>query len=644
MRKKFLILLWAFLLPLMAFSGIKVTISKNGDAIFAHIKEVKPLQITGIDTSQFPIVSATYTGAPSHTKNDVTVEVDGSSVDIKNFDTKLRGGEIINIYLVMDVSRSMTFDRSLYPEYSRMGYAQRSALAFLDKLPKNQQNKLIGYRIGILTFSDDVYENVALTDDYNLLKQAIIDLYDISSTSMYDGAYEALQKFKGLPGNNVVILFSDGEDNDSNYMQSDVVNLSKQLNIPIYTIALGNDADVANLQSLAAQTGGKFFKDNGKSSIDQSVLSQIFSEIAQRSKNASKVVFKVTPKGSGVTRNLKITVIKNQNSYIGHATFQEPIQKNITISSTQLSKDQQPQQQNTPYSITVNVVIDDIKKIKQNGVQVVVKNIQDSTWSNATKIPIALNQSKSSSNKYVYEATIPASLMQQPGIQYYAELIDMTGHTITSPKWNPQAHPYTVAVLPNKKPNIVLTNSITSAPQGKDITLEGFAEDTTNYLSSILIYYKNKNSASYDLVRIDDINATHKDFSLIIPASYVTSDKIFYFIIAKDNFGTETSLGSYNNPKSINIISLPPQNNSSQSKQSVTYTLYTGWNLLGAPFDINTQRLISQIENQTNKAISVRSIYTYDNANKKWIGWSKSYPSSSFTIPKNNGFWIFIEK
>jgi len=600
---------------------------------------IQTLKIINVDQSAFPKISLSYTGVPKHSKNDVSVKVDGSRIAIDSFDFKSGSGEITNIVLVMDVSGSMSSLRYLAPENERLGYAQRSALKFLENLPKDSNGKLTNMRIAIVVFSHSAKMVVDLTDDFQTLRNAIENLSASGGTNMYKGADVALEKLNGISGNKAIILFSDGMSDL--YMKDQVIEMAKKLHIPIYTIALSRYADVSQLKFLAEQTGGSFYEDDGKSAADKSIMTEVFKKIIKNVQNATKVSFAIKPKGEGITRFIEVEVQVPQGKYYGSTTIIEPVRKIIKIPSTQYTKDQKPQPEGQPYSVTV-VVESDFTKIKLDGIKVIVKKANDPTWENALKItmqPIT-GSTRSIESKY-FVATIPSDIMQAPGIAYYIQVEDITGHKVTAPRVNPLGNPYMVAVLPNKKPIITL-NSISSVNQGEDIVISGKVTDDTNFISSVVLYYRNSNQNTYDAQRIDDVNSSSHQFSFIIPNSYVHSDIIEYYLIAEDNFGLQSFSGTYDLPHQINIKKI-----SSCQPTSIanTYTLYLGWNLLGTSFDISVDSLVNQIEQQANNQIKVKSVWVYDTPTSSWKVWMASdnpQPQELQVIKKNRGFWIHI--
>jgi len=184
------------------------------------------------------------------------------------------------------------------------------------------------------------------------------------------------------------------------------------------------------------------------------------------------------------------------------------------------SSDQSPQVDNQSYKVVIKVVAE-ANKIKSDGVKIIAKNVTDNVWTNAYEATMQLEgtDTNNASVSY-YSAIIPANMMQKPGIEYYVKVEDTTGHIVTSPRVNPQGNPYSVAVLPNKKPVITHTN-LTQANRGEDIKITGNVKDDTMKIKKVILYYKNKSESTYDAIRVDSVDSTDYDFFFTIPYKHI---------------------------------------------------------------------------------------------------------------------------
>ena len=115
-------------------------------------------------------------------------------------------------------------------------------------------------RMAVIKFASVVDLVQDFTTDENLLLDAINNTPFIgSSTAFYSscelGLDEASQESDVLP---LVIGFTDGVDNNSTTNMSALITKAQNLSIPIYTLGFG-DADEMSLETLADETGGRYF-------------------------------------------------------------------------------------------------------------------------------------------------------------------------------------------------------------------------------------------------------------------------------------------------------------------------------------------------------------------------------------------------
>lgn len=115
-------------------------------------------------------------------------------------------------------------------------------------------------QLSVIKFASQVEEVQSFTTDATLLYEAIITDPSIGSrTAFYSacdlGLDQANQLSSVLP---LIIGFTDGGDNASYISLNGLIDKSKSLNIPIYTVGFGN-ANQERLTQLAEETGGRFY-------------------------------------------------------------------------------------------------------------------------------------------------------------------------------------------------------------------------------------------------------------------------------------------------------------------------------------------------------------------------------------------------
>ena len=195
-----------------------------------------------------------------------------------------------DILLVVDISRSMLERDFQYhgKYYDRLSVVKQVVSEFVDK--RNED------KIGLVLFGTRAYLQVPLTYD----KQAIKDtLYATdagmagNSTSIGDAIGVGL---KNMPPdehhNKVIILLTDGENNDGSLSMPQAIELAAQENVKVYTIGVGSDEtailgglfvmqrdtelDEESLEKLAEATQGTYFR-----AKDVDSLQRVYEKIDQ---------------------------------------------------------------------------------------------------------------------------------------------------------------------------------------------------------------------------------------------------------------------------------------------------------------------------------------------------------------------------
>ncbi len=159
-----------------------------------------------------------------------------------------------NIYLVADTSGSMD-------DEDKLTQAQGAFSTFLDQIQGPQD------RVGLVPFSSNVYRPVPLEDivtNRDALKQTVNGLQAGGNTALLDAvnyAYSDLQKQGDRDRINAIVVMTDGLENASSISQSSLVSKIKNGNksgvqVLIFCIAYGSDADLGTLSQLSDPTGG----------------------------------------------------------------------------------------------------------------------------------------------------------------------------------------------------------------------------------------------------------------------------------------------------------------------------------------------------------------------------------------------------
>tara|TARA_E500000178_G_C17026899_1_gene758489 strand:- start:1061 stop:2041 length:981 start_codon:yes stop_codon:yes gene_type:complete len=203
--------------------------------------------------------------------------------------------EGIDIMLVMDTSQSMAAE-DLTP--NRLSVAKKTVQDFISKREHDQ--------IGLVVFGAEAFTQCPLTIDYNVL---INLLSDVKISMVGDGTaigtsiLTALNRLKDSKATSrIIILLTDGENNQGEVSPEKAAQFAKNLGIKIYTIGVGQEGgapipfmhplygkiysdtntylDEDTLNYIAKTTNGNFFR-----AKDAEALSNIYDKINELEKS-----------------------------------------------------------------------------------------------------------------------------------------------------------------------------------------------------------------------------------------------------------------------------------------------------------------------------------------------------------------------
>lgn len=181
----------------------------------------------------------------------------------------------VDIMLAIDVSGSMNIADDKHDPRSRIEIAKAEALHFIAKRTDDS--------IGLVLFAKDAISRCPLTFDKRIVNEIVkevqLGLLDPSETYLATGLITAANRLKNSKAKSkIIILLTDGAPSEGDLDPQVAIEIAKQLNIKVYTIGIGGDEPIKVmtqfgfgyylpvnkelLQTIAAQTGGKFFRAN----------------------------------------------------------------------------------------------------------------------------------------------------------------------------------------------------------------------------------------------------------------------------------------------------------------------------------------------------------------------------------------------
>ncbi len=186
-----------------------------------------------------------------------------------------------DIMLVLDISTSM-----LQPDFAING--QRiDRLTAVKKTAADFIRKRANDRVGLILFGTRAYLQSPLTFDKQSVEEILWSMQAGmagDSTSIGDALGLALKNLKDNEGtkNKVIILLTDGENNDGSLSLAQAIKLARDEGIKTYTIGVGSrdvffgmligqmrGVDEKGLSELAAVTSGEYFRAENTAALQQ---------------------------------------------------------------------------------------------------------------------------------------------------------------------------------------------------------------------------------------------------------------------------------------------------------------------------------------------------------------------------------------
>ncbi|HNS51710.1 MAG TPA: substrate-binding and VWA domain-containing protein [Anaerolineae bacterium] len=202
-----------------------------------------------------------------------TLQVPGASVISVVRDVWWYTKRHANVYLVADRSGSMSSE-------DKLPQAKLAFSTFLDQIQGDSE------RVGLITFSSFVETTVPIAElgsNRTALQMAIGQLEAGGDTALLDAvdeAYRQLQAYGDTERINAIVVMTDGKENASyTSLRGLVTELSRSSSVEVlvFCVAYGDDADMEMLQAIAEPSGGRALR--GDPETIQSlykILSQYF--------------------------------------------------------------------------------------------------------------------------------------------------------------------------------------------------------------------------------------------------------------------------------------------------------------------------------------------------------------------------------
>lgn len=198
----------------------------------------------------------------------------------------------INLVIIIDHSGSMIsddystlteydvlFNRDRMKLYSPLANAKKAINTFLKNF--NKPSDLAA----IIGFSSSVDLITNFTNDKGVLSNQMNRLEEDGKTALYDAISIGLDSLTDKKGVNVIVALTDGDDNASTNSAQDIIKKSKELEIPIYIIGLG-EIKKNLLESITNATNGNFYYTKKSTS-----LIEVYDNVAKQIKSIYEIKY-----------------------------------------------------------------------------------------------------------------------------------------------------------------------------------------------------------------------------------------------------------------------------------------------------------------------------------------------------------------
>lgn len=219
----------------------------------------------------------------------------------KDESTRTKTTRGIDIVMAIDVSSSM-LAKDLKP----------NRLAALKKIAAEFVKSRVNDRIGLVVFSGESYTKTPVTSDKGIILKSLSELtYGevTDGTAIGMGLATAVNRLKESKAKSkVIILLTDGVNNSGFIEPETAAELAVEFGIKTYTIAIGTNGmaltpvaynpdgsfrygmrpveiDVKLMKSIAAKTGGKYFR-----AVNNKSLEDIYNEIDKLEKTETEEI------------------------------------------------------------------------------------------------------------------------------------------------------------------------------------------------------------------------------------------------------------------------------------------------------------------------------------------------------------------
>lgn len=440
------------------------------------------------------------------------------------------GSRLTDIIFIMDNSGSMQDE-------------QNSVAANVNNFVNQLSASGVDFALGLCRYGSAtnngnpiIEENGILTSDAYYFKNNIWTRNSANGSREpgYYAIQQAASSFAFRPGaQKIFIIITDENPNQGGATVDQAHDVCTTNQITFF--ALTNSSLYSSFTTIAFSTNGEVYDIH-------SDFQQILTYISTHITSNYLIQYKSSdPNANSSLREVVLKVTYGANTATDTVYYNPGAIPKIQRTDSTLAFHSKAWTDGTSFKIQV-VVTDDIAPF----VQRVIFYYKSSTQS----LFSSLIMTSEGNNKYY--ATIPGSAVHAPGLDYYITASD-GNLTASDPKLTPSSTPYQIAILPNVAPNII-HNIVEYATKNTNVLIDATVTDITNQVSDVKLYYRKVGQLTY---QTSQMNLTSgNNYGSSIPASFVVSSGVEYFIKATDDFGVNSFHGTVADPHQIGIVAL----------------------------------------------------------------------------------------
>jgi VWFA-related protein len=359
-------------------------------------------------------------------------------------------------------------------------------------------------------------------------------------TALYGAICEAVTKINEETGIKAIIVFTDGKSEGDTHTKDQAIELAKNSNVPVYTIALGSEDNADILKEIAAETGGYYTY-----APTAPGLGGVYADIAEKARGQYVLAYTThNPSYDDTIRTVTVTATVGTDTSEDTGTYKVPVPPEIALHDDTINLIRQSQIDPITggSGLEIKAWVDDDVSVQT--VRLFYRTIGSDSLYNEKEMSLT-------SDGY-YQSAISGTAVTSPGVDFYITASDGI-LTSTSPLNAPAFSPYQIAVLPNHFPVITHT-PVTQAVVGELITIEAEVTDTDagDNVGKALLYYRQGGRILYKSVPMENTAGNH--YEAAIPAGEVSDLGIDYYLMAADSHGARTYDGNDTAPYFIRTI------------------------------------------------------------------------------------------